>query len=155
MPALENLYMQRCLELARNGLGHVAPNPLVGCVIEYDGMIIGEGYHAQYGASHAEVNAIQSVEKQEWLQASTLYVNLEPCSHHGKTPPCTDVIIQHQIPSVVIGVQDDHEKVAGKGIDQLKQAGIRVKTKVLEQEAYQLNKRFFTFHNKQRPYILL
>ncbi len=147
--------MERCLELARSGLGYVAPNPLVGCVIEHDGMIIGEGYHAYYGASHAEVSAIQSVEKKELLQASTLHVNLEPCSHHGKTPPCTDFIIQHQIPRVVIGVQDHHEKVAGKGIEQLKQAGIQVKTKVLQQEAYQLNKRFFTYHKKQRPYILL
>ncbi|MCG8697999.1 MAG: bifunctional diaminohydroxyphosphoribosylaminopyrimidine deaminase/5-amino-6-(5-phosphoribosylamino)uracil reductase RibD, partial [Bacteroidales bacterium] len=112
-------YMKRCLELARHGLGKVAPNPMVGSVIVCNGKIIGEGYHEKYGHHHAEVNAINAVKQKELLQKSTLYVNLEPCSHFGKTPPCADLIIKSNIPNVVVGVLDPHAKVAGKGIEKL------------------------------------
>jgi len=147
--------MNRCLELAAKGVGNVAPNPMVGCVIVLDDKIIGEGYHQQYGKEHAEVNAINSVENKELLKKATLYVNLEPCSHHGKTPPCADLIIQYQIPVVAIGNVDTNEKVSGKGIEKLLKAGISVKSGVLEKDCKQLNKRFFTFHEKKRPYIIL
>ena len=148
-------YMKRCLLLAAKGLGGVAPNPMVGCVIVCNGKIIGEGYHQQYGQAHAEVNAIESVKKKELLQKSTLYVNLEPCSHFGKTPPCADLIIEHKIPYVVIGSIDVNSLVSGKGIHKLSKAGIDVAVGVLEAECKQLNKRFFTFHEKKRPYIIL
>ena len=148
-------YMLRCLELARNGFGNVAPNPMVGCVIVYDGNIIGEGYHQEYGKAHAEVNAIQSVKDKSLLKKSTLYVNLEPCSHFGKTPPCANLIVEHNIPRVIIGCVDSFSEVSGKGIEKLKTAGIEVVVGVLENESLELNKRFFTFHNKKRPYIIL
>ncbi len=148
-------YMQRCLELAQLGLGEASPNPMVGSVIVYEGKIIGEGYHHKAGEAHAEVNAINSVKDQALLKDSTIYVNLEPCAHHGKTPPCADLIIEKQIPRVVIGCVDTFAKVAGKGIEKLKNAGCDVKVGVLEQESIELNKRFFTFHEKKRPYIIL
>lgn len=149
------IYMKRCLELAAKGLGHVAPNPMVGCVIAHNDKVIGEGYHQHYGAVHAEVNAINSVKDQELLNTSTLYVSLEPCSHHGKTPPCVDLIIQKKIPHVVIGSVDSNPLVSGKGIEKLKSAGIKVEYGVLEKECRELNKRFYTFHEKKRPYIIL
>ena len=148
-------YMQQCLQLALKGLGNVAPNPMVGCVIVYQDKIIGEGCHQKYGEAHAEVNAINSVENKELLKHSTLYVNLEPCSHHGKTPPCADLIIKYKIPYVIIGSIDTNSLVSGKGIEKLAKAGIDVKVGVLEEECKKLNKRFFTFHEKKRPYIIL
>ncbi|MGQ0828939.1 MAG: bifunctional diaminohydroxyphosphoribosylaminopyrimidine deaminase/5-amino-6-(5-phosphoribosylamino)uracil reductase RibD [Bacteroidota bacterium] len=148
---IHETYMQSCLELAIKGLGNVSPNPMVGCVVVCDGKIIGEGYHQRYGAAHAEVNAIQSVENKELLKRSTLYVNLEPCSHFGKTPPCADLIIEHKIPFVVIGSIDTSALVSGKGIEKLIKAKIDVKTGVLETQCKELNKRFFTFHEKNRP----
>lgn len=147
--------MQRCLQLAAQGLGNVAPNPMVGSVVVYKGNIIGEGYHQQYGQAHAEVNAINAVENKELLQQSTLYVNLEPCSHYGKTPPCADLIIKHRIPRVVIGSVDYHSVVNGRGIEKLIKAGTDVTVGVLEDECKELNKRFFTFHQKKRPYVIL
>ncbi len=151
----EEFYMRRCLELATLGLGNVAPNPLVGSVIVHNDRIIGEGYHMEYGMAHAEVNAINNVVDPTILKDSTLYVNLEPCCHHGKTPPCTDLIIQTGIKQVVIGSVDLHHVVAGKGISRLRNAGCEVKTGVLKNESYNLNRRFFTFHEKRRPYIIL
>lgn len=148
-------YMQRCLDLAVKGLGNVAPNPLVGSLIVHNGEIISEGYHQKYGDAHAEVNAIKSVKNVSLLPHSTLYVNLEPCSHHGKTPPCSNLIIESKIPRVVIGCIDTYSQVSGKGIQKLKDAGLEVEVGVLEKESKQLNKRFFTFHEKNRPYIIL
>ena len=148
-------FMQRCLDLALLGMGEVAPNPMVGCVIVFEGTIIGEGYHEKYGQPHAEVNAIRSVRNPELLSQSTLYVSLEPCAHFGKTPPCSDLIIESRIPRVVIGTVDPFAEVAGKGIERMQKAGIEVRTEVLEKECRQLNRRFFTFHEKKRPYILL
>lgn len=149
------IFMQRCLDLALLGMGDVAPNPMVGCVIVHDGIIIGEGYHRKFGQPHAEVNAIRSVKNPELLTQSTLYVSLEPCAHFGKTPPCSDLIIENRIPVVVIGTIDPFAKVAGKGIERMKNAGIIVEVGVLENECRELNRRFFTFHEKKRPYILL
>lgn len=148
-------YIKRCIEIAKNGLGTTRPNPMVGSVIVHKGSIIGEGYTSKYGGNHAEVNAINSVSNKNLLKTSTLYVTLEPCSHFGKTPPCSNLIIQHQIPSVVIGCIDDNEKVAGKGIEKLSHAGCHVTVGVLEKECKKLHKRFFTYHNKKRPYIIL
>ena len=151
-------YMQRCLELAVNGLGSVAPNPMVGAVIVRGDKIIGEGFHRQFGQAHAEVNAIHdAIAKQgeESLSASTLFVNLEPCTHVGKTPPCTDLIISKKIPRVVIGNVDPFEKVKGSGIKKLREAGIEAVQGILEMECRDLNKRFFAFHEKRRPYVLL
>jgi diaminohydroxyphosphoribosylaminopyrimidine deaminase/5-amino-6-(5-phosphoribosylamino)uracil reductase len=148
-------YMKRCLLLAEKGLGSVAPNPMVGCVIVCDDKIIGEGYHEQYGGPHAEVNAINTVADKSLLAKSTLYVNLEPCSHQGKTPPCSDLIVRYNIKKVVIGCLDTNILVAGKGIEKLKGAGIEVVTDVLKDRCRELNKRFFTFHEKKRPYIIL
>jgi len=152
---VEELWMRRALQLAALGLGKVQPNPMVGAVIVHNNRIIGEGYHQQYGAPHAEVNAIYAVENQELLKQSTLYVNLEPCSHVGKTPPCTSLIIEKKIPKVVIGMKDPNEKVNGSGIKLLQEAGIEVVENVLEDESQRLNKRFVTFHTKKRPYIFL
>ncbi|MEX2231305.1 MAG: bifunctional diaminohydroxyphosphoribosylaminopyrimidine deaminase/5-amino-6-(5-phosphoribosylamino)uracil reductase RibD [Cyclobacteriaceae bacterium] len=149
------IYMKRALELASNGCGNVSPNPLVGCVIVHDGKIIGEGWHRKYGEAHAEVNAIESVEDKSILKESTLYVNLEPCSHVGKTPPCADLIIQHQVQKVIIANLDINPLVAGKGIKKLRDAGITVITDILAQEGSDLNKRFFTFMGKKRPHIIL
>jgi diaminohydroxyphosphoribosylaminopyrimidine deaminase / 5-amino-6-(5-phosphoribosylamino)uracil reductase len=155
-PQYENRsLMRRCLELAQNGLGLVAPNPLVGSVIVNQGEIIGEGYHRRYGGPHAEVYAIQSVKDKDLLRVSTLFVNLEPCAHSGKTPPCSDLIIEKKIPRVVIGTTDPNSLVAGKGIEKLKKAGVEVITDILSEECYELNRRFFTFHQKKRPYIIL
>lgn len=148
-------YMQRCLELAALGLGRVQPNPMVGAVIVLDDRIIGEGWHRQYGEAHAEVNAISTVKDKELLKKATLYVNLEPCSHFGKTPPCADALIHYQIPRVVIGNIDPHEKVNGGGIKKLQTAGIETITHILEKECRELNKRFFTYHTEKRPYIIL
>lgn len=148
-------WMQRCLELAVNGLGQVSPNPMVGCVIVHEGSVIGEGFHRQYGGPHAEVHAINSVQDERLLSESTLYVSLEPCSHFGKTPPCADLIIAKGIKKVVVACMDVNPKVAGQGIQKLRNAGIEVTTGVLEAEAMELNKRFFTFHQQQRPYIIL
>ncbi len=148
-------YIKRCIELAKNGLGTTAPNPMVGCVIVFDGCIIGEGCTSAYGGNHAEVNAIGNVRDKSLLPKSTLYVSLEPCNHFGKTPPCTDLIISTGINRIVIGILDPHEKVAGKGVKKLKDSGCDVVVGVLEQECYELNKRFFTFHTKKRPYIIL
>ncbi|OFY90152.1 MAG: riboflavin biosynthesis protein RibD [Bacteroidetes bacterium RIFCSPLOWO2_12_FULL_31_6] len=148
-------YMNYCLALAKKGIGNVAPNPMVGCVIVYENKIIGEGYHHKYGESHAEVNAINSVRNKDELKESTLYVNLEPCAHFGKTPPCSNLIIESKIPKVVIGCTDIYVEVAGKGIQKMREAGIEVIVGVLEKESLDLNKRFFTFHNKKRPYIIL
>ena len=145
----EEKYMRRCIQLARNGLCNAAPNPMVGAVIVCDGKIIGEGYHVRCGEAHAEVNAIRSVKR------STIYVSLEPCSHHGKTPPCADLIIEKQIPRIVIGCQDPFSKVAGRGIQKLKDAGREVIVGVLEDECRHLIKRFITFHTLHRPYITL
>lgn len=152
---IHETYMQQCILLALKGFGKVAPNPMVGCVIVHDGKIIGEGYHQQYGQAHAEVNAIKSVENKELLLKSTLYVNLEPCSHYGKTPPCADLIIEYKIPNVVIGSIDSNSVVNGRGIEKLTKAGINVTEGILEAECKELNKRFFTFHEKKRPYIIL
>lgn len=148
-------FMERCLELAANGLGYVAPNPMVGSVIVCDNQIIGEGFHRKYGMPHAEVNAIQSVKDQSLLKKSTLYVNLEPCAHMGKTPPCTDLIIEKGIPKVVIGISDPNSLVAGRGIDKLRKSGIEVIDRVLPMHCRNLNKRFFTYHKKKRPYTIL
>jgi diaminohydroxyphosphoribosylaminopyrimidine deaminase/5-amino-6-(5-phosphoribosylamino)uracil reductase len=156
--ALMNMHkkhMQRCLELAKLGMSHVAPNPMVGCVIVHNNNVVAVGYHEKYGESHAEVNAINALDDKSILSECTLYVNLEPCSHQGKTPPCADLIITHNIPKVVIGCIDSYSEVAGKGVEKLEDAGIDVELGLLEQRALDLNKRFFTFHNKQRPYIIL
>lgn len=147
--------MLHCLQLAQKGLGNVAPNPMVGCVIVHKGGIIGEGYHQTYGQAHAEVNAINSVKDKNLLSQSTLYVNLEPCSHYGKTAPCSDLIIEHKIKRVVIGCLDTNPLVTGKGIEKLRNAGIEVVIDVLKDECRNLNKRFFTFHEKKRSYIIL
>jgi diaminohydroxyphosphoribosylaminopyrimidine deaminase/5-amino-6-(5-phosphoribosylamino)uracil reductase len=147
--------MQRCLQLASYGGGHVAPNPMVGCVIVAENEIIGEGYHKYFGDSHAEVNAINNVVNKELLKDSTVYVSLEPCSHHGKTPPCVDLLISNKVKQVVIGCRDSNPLVNGKGIDRLKRAGIEVIEGVLENDCRNLNKRFFTFHERQRPYVIL
>lgn len=149
--------MERCIELARLGAGSVAPNPMVGAVLVYNNRIIGEGWHQQYGQAHAEVNCIASVKEEDksFISQSVLYVSLEPCSHFGKTPPCTDLIIRNKIPKVVIGCRDPFKEVDGRGIEKLKAAGIEVVPGVMEQECKELNKRFFTFHQLQRPYIIL
>ena len=146
--------MYRCLELAAKGLGHVSPNPMVGCVIVLNEKIIGEGYHEHYGYGHAEPNAIAQV-SDDLLAKSTLYVTLEPCSHYGKTPPCADLITSKGIKKVVVGNLDSNPLVAGKGIKKLKDAGIDVEYGILDKECRELNKRFFTFHEKKRPYIIL
>ncbi|CAM3471749.1 bifunctional diaminohydroxyphosphoribosylaminopyrimidine deaminase/5-amino-6-(5-phosphoribosylamino)uracil reductase RibD [Flavobacterium chungbukense] len=148
-------YIKRCIELAQNGLGTTYPNPMVGSVIVYEGKIIGEGWHKKAGEPHAEVNAIRSVKDKSLLKKATIYVSLEPCSHFGKTPPCCDLIIANEIPNVVVGTVDPNEKVAGKGILKLIEAGANVTVGVLEKECNELNKRFFTFHQKKRPYIIL
>lgn len=152
---LHENYIKRCIYLAKNTIGTTYPNPGVGAVIVYDNKIIGEGYTSPYGGSHAEVNAINSVKDKSLLAKSTLYVTLEPCSHFGKTPPCSDLIIRHKIPYVVIGAIDTNKKVAGKGIKKLIETGCNVTVGVLEDECHEHHKRFFTYHNKNRPYIIL
>lgn len=151
----EEKYIRRCIELAKNGLCNVSPNPMVGAVIVCDGRIIGEGYHIRCGEAHAEVNAIRSVKDESLLKHSTIYVSLEPCSHHGKTPPCADLIIEKQIPRIVIGCQDPFSQVAGCGIRKLRNAGREVTVGVLEKECRFLIQRFTTFNVLHRPYILL
>lgn len=148
-------YIKRCIELAQNGFGTTYPNPMVGSVIVYEGKIIGEGWHKKAGEPHAEVNAVQSVKDKSLLKKATIYVSLEPCSHFGKTPPCCDLIIANKIPNVVVGTVDPNEKVAGRGIKRLIENGVNVTASVLEDECNELNKRFFTFHQKKRPYIIL
>lgn len=162
--------MRRCLSLAANGLGSVAPNPMVGAVLVCQERIIGEGYHQRYGQAHAEVNAIKDAEfrfeRGDWtalgfekiedlMKASTIYVSLEPCTHYGKTPPCADLIIAKGIGSVVAGIRDPFKEVDGKGIEKLEKAGVSVKVSVLEEECRRENRRFFSFHTKRRPYIIL
>jgi diaminohydroxyphosphoribosylaminopyrimidine deaminase/5-amino-6-(5-phosphoribosylamino)uracil reductase len=149
--------MSRCIQLARLGVGNVAPNPMVGAVLVYEDKIIGEGYHQKFGEAHAEVNCINSVTHQDKnrIEKSTIYVSLEPCAHYGKTPPCSDLIIQTKIRKVVVGCQDIYKEVAGKGIEKLRNADVEVVSGILENECKELNKRFFTFHQKQRPYIIL
>lgn len=152
---LDEIYMKRCFQLAECGKGHAAPNPMVGAVIVCDGEIIGEGYHRKCGGPHAEVNAVASVADKSKLSRSTMYVSLEPCAHWGKTPPCAELIIKHHIPKVVICNVDPFPKVDGRGVQMLQDAGIEVKTGVLADEGWHLNRRFFTFHSKRRPYIIL
>lgn len=148
-------YVKRCLQLANNGLGLTRSNPMVGCVIVYDNKILGEGYTSPFGGNHAEVNAINSVNDKGLLQKSTLYVSLEPCNHFGKTPPCSDLIVKHKIPKVVVGCIDPYKVVAGKGVERLRNSGCEVLVGVLEDNCIELNKRFFTFYTKKRPYIVL
>lgn len=155
MDKIDEMYMRRCIQLARCGQAGAAPNPMVGAVVVCDGQIIGEGYHRRCGGPHAEVNAIRSVRQPELLCRSTIYVSLEPCAHYGKTPPCADLIVEKNIQRVVIGCQDPFAKVDGLGIKKLRDAGIDVKVGVLEQECIELNRRFITFHQKQRPYVVL
>jgi diaminohydroxyphosphoribosylaminopyrimidine deaminase/5-amino-6-(5-phosphoribosylamino)uracil reductase len=154
---IHSAYMHRCLQLAKLGSGYVAPNPLVGALLVYENRIIGEGYHEMYGGPHAEVNCIASVktEDQSLIASSTLYVSLEPCAHFGKTPPCSNLIIQHKIPKVVVGCRDPFPKVNGKGIEQLQNAGIEVIVGIEEETCKQLNKRFFTFQQLHRPFVVL
>lgn len=148
-------FMQRAIDLARLGGVEAAPNPMVGAVIVLDGKIIGEGYHRKCGEAHAEVNAVSSVGDQSLLSRATIYVTLEPCAHFGKTPPCADLIIAHRFQKVVIGCTDPFHEVAGKGIDRIRRAGIEVVTGILEEDCLKLNKRFFTFHRRKRPYVIL
>lgn len=148
-------YMQRCIQLARCGAAGAPPNPMVGAVIVHDDKIIGEGYHRRCGGPHAEVNAIRSVCDESLLKESTIYVSLEPCSHYGKTPPCADLIIEKQIPRVVVGCMDPFAKVNGQGIKKLRDAGIEVVVGVMEKDCMELNKRFITFHQQHRPYVTL
>lgn len=149
--------MQRCLQLAAMGAGQVAPNPLVGAVLVYKGKVIGEGYHQIFGGPHAEVNCINSVAPahKKYIEKSTLYVSLEPCAHFGKTPPCADLIMANKISQVVIGCRDSYKEVDGRGIEKLYNAGVHITTGMLENECRAINRRFFTFHEKQRPYIIL
>lgn len=151
----DELFMQRALDLAQLSLGAVSPNPMVGCVIVHNNKIIGEGRHERYGAAHAEVNAVASVENPLLLSESTVYVNLEPCSHFGKTPPCADMLVKHRVKKVVIANTDPNPLVSGKGIEKLKAARIEVVTGILETQGRELNKRFFTFMEKKRPYLIL
>ena len=148
-------YMQRCLELAEKGLGSTAPNPMVGAVIVCNGKIIGEGYHKQYGQPHAEVNAIESVSDKSLLTESAMYVSLEPCCHFGKTPPCTSLIIDMKIPEIIIAMRDPNPKVAGKGIEILKNSGVKITEDICTMEAEFLNRRFISMHKRQRPWIIL
>jgi diaminohydroxyphosphoribosylaminopyrimidine deaminase / 5-amino-6-(5-phosphoribosylamino)uracil reductase len=149
--------MQRCFTLAKLGAGQAAPNPMVGAVLVHEDRIIGEGYHMKYGQAHAEVNCINNVSDADrrLIPSATMYVSLEPCAHFGKTPPCADLIIQNNIPQVIIGCTDSFKEVSGKGIQKLQEAGVRVTTGVLEKQALDLNKRFFAFHSMRRPYIIL
>ena len=154
---IDDKYMSRCIQLAKLGVGNVAPNPMVGSVLVYENKIIGEGYHKKYGEAHAEVNCVNSVlpENKILIEKSTMYVSLEPCSHFGKTPPCSDLIIRNKIKKVVIGCKDSYEEVAGRGIQKLQDASVDVVVGVLENECRDLNQRFFAFHEKRCPYIIL
>lgn len=150
-------YMQRCIQLAQLGAGYVSPNPMVGAILVHNHRIIGEGWHQVYGKGHAEVNCINSVKEcdKDLIEKSTLFVNLEPCAHYGKTPPCAQLIIDHKIPKVIIGCTDSFDQVSGKGIAMLQRAGITVILGVLEQECLNLNRRFFTRQEQKRPYVIL
>ncbi|MGB3467191.1 MAG: bifunctional diaminohydroxyphosphoribosylaminopyrimidine deaminase/5-amino-6-(5-phosphoribosylamino)uracil reductase RibD [Cyclobacteriaceae bacterium] len=150
-----NFYMQRAFDLARSGKGSVSPNPMVGCVIVHEGKIIGEGYHREYGGPHAEVNAIASVSNKALLSASDVYVSLEPCSHYGKTPPCADLLIRHKVKRVILANPDPNPLVSGNGVKKLQEAGIEVLSGTGTEAGERLNKRFFTFMRKHRPYIIL
>lgn len=152
---VDTRYMHRCIQLAQKGRGAVSPNPMVGAVLVHEDKIIGEGYHREYGQAHAEVNAIASVKDKSLLKYATLYVSLEPCSHYGKTPPCAQLIIDSQIPNVVIGCLDPFPKVSGRGVRMLQEAGIRTKVGLLEQECLQLNKEFNKVQLAGRPYVYL
>ena len=147
-------YMQRCIDIAKKGFGNVAPNPMVGCVVAVEGKIISEGYHQVYGGPHAEVNALSHLKNSD-LENATVYVSLEPCFHHGKTPPCAELLIAKGVKKVVVASKDPNPLVAGKGMTLLEQHGIEVVFGVLEKEAIALNRRFFTFHQKKRPYTIL
>ena len=147
--------MQRCIDLAQKGLGYTYPNPMVGSVVVHQGEIIGEGWHKKAGEPHAEVNAIASVKDKSLLANSTIYVSLEPCNHFGKTPPCSQLIVKHNIPKVVVGCVDPFDQVSGAGLATLRSAGIDVISGILEKECIALNKRFFCYHKKKRPYIIL
>ena len=153
----DDIFMQRCLKLAELGAGYTSPNPLVGAVLVHEGRIIGEGYHQQYGEPHAEVNCLGSVRDADrsLIPNSSLYVSLEPCVHHGKTPPCTDLILREKIPRVVVGCRDPFREVNGKGIEKLLAHGVQVDYPVLHEQAKELNRRFITFHQQKRPYIIL
>lgn len=155
MVNIHEKYIKRCIDIGKNGLGTTAPNPMVGCVVVHENKIIGEGFTSPYGGAHAEVNAINSVKDQSLLSRSTLYVTLEPCSHYGKTSPCADAILNFKIPQVIIGTIDTHNKVSGKGIEKLKASGCDVRVGFLEDDVKRHHKRFFTFHNKKRPYVIL
>lgn len=148
-------YMRRAIELARLGIGHVSPNPMVGCVIVHEDRIIGEGYHQKYGEAHAEVNAVNSVSDSSLFPDSTAYVTLEPCAHHGKTPPCADLLIEKKMGRVIVGCQDSFDQVDGEGIKRMRAAGIEVEVGILENECRRLNKCFFTFVEKKRPFVIL
>lgn len=148
-------YISRCIQLSKNGIGTTFPNPMVGCVIVHQNKIIGEGFTGPFGGPHAEVNAINSVKDLSLLANATLYVSLEPCSHFGKTPPCADLIVKHRIPNIVVGILDPNEKVSGRGIQKLKDAGCNVTVHVLEEACRDSHKEFFTYHIKKRPYIIL
>ena len=154
---IDEMYMRRCIQLAKNGVMNAKPNPMVGAVIVANDRIIGEGYHVRCGEGHAEVNAFASVkpEDEALLPQATIYVSLEPCAHYGKTPPCCDLIIRKGVHRVVVGCTDSFDKVQGRGIQRIREAGIEVTVGVLEKECRALNKRFFTFHEKQRPFIIL
>lgn len=151
----DELMMKRCIELAENGLGMTYPNPVVGCVIVRNGRIISEGWHQKAGEPHAEVNAVNKIKDKEILKECEIYVSLEPCSHFGKTPPCSDMIVRYGFKRVIVGISDPNSKVNGEGIKRMKNAGIEVKVGVLENECAELNKRFFCFHQNKRPYIIL
>ena len=153
--ARSQLFIQRALQLAQLGAGTVSPNPMVGCVIVHNGKIIGEGYHQKYGDAHAEVNAVNAVSDKSLLSESDIYVTLEPCSHFGKTPPCADLLIKYKFKKVIVCNYDPNPLVAGQGIEKLRQAGIEVEVGLLEEEGRELNKRFFTYIEKKRPYIIL
>ncbi|MCQ2217011.1 MAG: bifunctional diaminohydroxyphosphoribosylaminopyrimidine deaminase/5-amino-6-(5-phosphoribosylamino)uracil reductase RibD [Paludibacteraceae bacterium] len=152
---VEEKYMQRCFELAQRGIGNAAPNPMVGAVIVCDGKIIGEGYHRKCGEAHAEVNAVASVKNPELLKRSVMYVSLEPCSHYGKTPPCANLILEKGIPEVVVANVDPFPEVSGRGIRLLREHGVKVTEGVMAEQGWELNRRFFTFHTKKRPYVIL
>ncbi len=152
---LHQIFMKRCIQIAKNGLSAAMPNPSVGAVIVVNGVIVSEGYTSEFGGNHAEVNAINAISEKEMLKKATLYVSLEPCSHFGKTPPCADLIVKHKIPKVVVGTLDPNKKVSGKGIEKLENAGIEVISNVLKDDCIAINKKFITFHSKNRPFVTL
>lgn len=152
---IDEKFMRRCLQLAQKGEGAVSPNPMVGAVIVHNGEIIGEGYHRKFGEAHAEVNAVRAVKNPELLSSSVMYVSLEPCAHHGKTPPCAEMIVSKRIPKVVVAVLDPNPQVSGKGIEIMRRAGVEVSVGILEKEAEELNRAFFVNQRYKRPYVIL